>query len=525
MSSYTVGGGAIAPAVSQTGGGDLGGDLGALAVGVAAASVVAVAAVFGVGWLAWKTGKFAFDLTASAVKYVQNDMNNLRMENERKRVAAISAHKDMIDLCNQIITDIGNNPTVPPYDASSIILEIKDIIASCTANDPEQLNHQTNAAYVKLNRLIQKEKKLSEKSFEPKGLYSGQSLVDLMEDLSVAFEAASISETIGKDVCSADPLVLERSKLNESLNKVTEEIIMAMKYITEISGKYGLSESDSEWFHSCFNGIDDDIERLYRPSVSNDELKRGVKRLNDIMERYNMLAPNVERELEKRIQLYKIYAEAARAFGEPIKSIKAYQTLKDIEDALNYLKKRSERADKCAVLYNMLGAEAYMSFAWDKELEALGYSVYKRKQIVDMINSTPKHAEIDGIELPCYKWNEEDYTQIYSLGDECGLQVVVHKDGKVSMQSIALTDNEENVKSQQHIHCEQIKLLCDRLRENWFIFYDYDEVSAADEVVSVDNWIISSDNMWSKEHQDSDDYGYNRRKQEINGNHTMSKRQ
>lgn len=210
---------------------------------------------------------------------------------------------------------------------------------------------------------------------------------------------------------------------------------------------------------------------------------------------------------------------------EPIKSIKAYRTLKDIEDALNHLKERSERAEKCAVLYNMLGAEAYMSFAWDKELEALGYSVYTRKQIVDMINSTPGRAEISGVEIPCYEWNGEDYTQIYSLGEECGLQVIVHKDGKVSMQSIALTNNEEKIKAQQHMHCDQIKLLCERLRENWFILYDYNELSDANEIVKAKDWIISGDSKWSKESQESDDYSVDRRKDESGNNNTIYDKQ
>lgn len=508
MSSLTIGGGAIAPAVS------VGGDGGDIFGVVGAGLIVAGAAIYGAGWLAWKTGKFVYDMSVAAVNFVHNDLENYMAEKAQEKEAAVSAYNNMLQMCSELLADLGPNSPVDPLNAGRISLEIQEIMESCKTDDYEQLVHNTNAAYIKLNRIIREEKELSKKASEPKSLYSGQSLADLMDDMQIALAVASVTETVVKNAYAADPDEFERSKLQGALGEVSNRILNAVNYVAVISAKYGLSESDSKWFHSLFNGIENDVARLNKASVSNDELKRGVRRLKEIMERYDMFAPDIDRELSKRIQLYKVYEEAARALGEPIKPIKAYRTLEDVEQALKCLDERSQRAEKCATLYQTLGKEAYMSLAWDKELEALGYSVYTRKKVVDMINSKPERVRIDGVEIPCYKWNGEDFTQIYSLGEECGLQVIVHKDGKVSMQSIALTDNEEKVKSRQYMHCRQIKLLCERLRENWFISYDYNELADGDEIVKAADWAASNDGMWSKESLLDDEYAADRRKDE-----------
>jgi len=103
-------------------------------------------------------------------------------------------------------------------------------------------------------------------------------------------------------------------------------------FIAKISSSYGLSASSSAWFHSCFNGIDEQIEILYMPSTSNGELKKGIKRLEGLLEQYDMLVPSIESDQKRFAALYQVYVDASNALGESVLSIKSFKNLKELEE-------------------------------------------------------------------------------------------------------------------------------------------------------------------------------------------------
>ena len=208
-----------------------------------------------------------------------------------------------------------------------------------------------------------------------------------------------------------------------------------------------------------------------------------------------MMAPSIEHEIMKMISLYEVYADASKALGEKVDALKSFKSSAEIEVRLRYLQKRAEKAQECAVIYQKLGPAAYMCYAWDQELQAMGYEVHTRKKIMEMASKKPQHAKLGESKLPFYQWDEEELTQLYSITSECSLQVIVHEDGAVSMQTIADADNGEVIAA-QHSHCSQLKTLHERLRKNWFILYDFEETESADSVTTVAGWRASEDYAW-----------------------------
>ena len=237
------------------------------------------------------------------------------------------------------------------------------------------------------------------------------------------------------------------------------------------------------------------IEVLCRPTTSNQELKKGIRRLRDALDQYETMAPSIENDLKRMGTLYKVYVDASRALGEVAVDIKAFKSASELEKKLRYLQERAKKAQECAEIYKKLGPDAYMCYAWDQELRAMGYEVHSRKKIAEMARSKPVRAKVGEDKLPFYEWNSADLTQLYSVSSQCALQVIVHDDGSVSMQMIA-EEESENVVHVQRSHCSQLSALHENLRKNWFILYDYEETKSPEEIKTVAQWRTSEENAW-----------------------------
>lgn len=237
------------------------------------------------------------------------------------------------------------------------------------------------------------------------------------------------------------------------------------------------------------------------PSTPNTELKKGIKRLEGLLEQYDMLIPSIESDQKKFVALYQVYVDTSKALGEPVASIKSFKSLKALEESLKFLKERSEKAQKCAEIYQKLGPAAYICYAWDQELRALGYTVHTRKDIAEMARHKPQHARLGESKLPFYHWNNDDLTQLYSMTSECSLQVIVHDDGSVTMQAISDADKND-AKKVQAGHCSLLGKLHENLKKNWFVMYDYQETASPDEITSVAEWFGSEDSAWKPDKDD-----------------------
>lgn len=474
--------------------------------GIVAAAVILPAAVaYGAGWLAWQGGKLLVEANRAANRQIEEKKRQLAEAAKHRKMAAISAHNQLVDMCVQILSELESGSNTGRIISFAEVEQLKyDLDGICNETLPDdtaQIESLTSLGFLKLDKVIRQQRQISSLRLDEtaSGLYRGLSVADLMDDLRVAIGAMRIQATKGINVSAVDPDVLERSKLNEAFSEVTAKIVSALEKVEQLSKTYGLSSAGSAWFHSCFNGIDLQIERLCKPTTTNAELKKGIRRLQEAVEQYEMMAPSIEKNAARMSALYAVYSDAAKALGETVLSIKAFKDANDIEKTLQHLKKRAEKAKECAEIYEKLGPAAYLCYAWDQELRAMGYEVHSRKTITEMATSKPSHAKIGDQKLPFYQWKDDDLTQLYSISAQCALQLIVHDDGTVSMQTIADTGNGEEIVSEQRKHCSQLSRLHQRLRDNWFILYDYEETDSPEKITTVSEWRVSDDNAWRRD--------------------------
>lgn len=468
---------------------------------VAAAVVLPVAAAYGAGWLAWQGGKLLIEANRAVDRQIAEKKRQLEEAARHRKMAALSAHNQLVDMCSQIITQLEVQSTSGRIAGLAEIEQLKyELSAICQEkipDDVEQIESITSMGYLKIEKVIRQKNEITSMTMDntDTGLYRGLSVADLMDDIKLVVQAMAIQETKGGNVIAANPDALERKKLNEELSSVAGLIMGALEKVEDLSNIYGLTASGQAWFKSCFSGVDVQIESLCRPTTTNAELKKGISRLKEVIDKYEMMAPSIEKDMKKMEALYKVYVDAAKALGKSVEAIKTFKDASELERRLHYLKTRAEKAKECAEVYKKLGPSAYMCYAWDQELKAMGYEVHTRKEISEMSNAKPLHARIGESKLPFYQWKDDDLTQLYSISEQCDLQVVVHYDGSVSMQTIAERKDSKVIQTQKS-HCEQLRVLHEKLRENWFIFYDFEETESPEVITTVTEWRMSEDNAW-----------------------------
>lgn len=466
------------------------------------AVILPVGVAIGAGWLAWQGGKLLVEAGQAIDKEVEEKKRIIAEKALQRKKMAYANRERLVDMCNGILNELDEvmlSVDVSDYEViERLKREIVAIINLDIPDDVSQLEGTNLLGFSKVEAIVNKQKLIKSISLGQlnESGYKKYVVADLMEDFRIAFKGATISETVGANINVADPIVLERAKLNDRFVTVVSKIMLSLEHVKKLTEEYGLSDASSKWLHSCFDGIDSTIASLTQLTTSNEDLKKGIKRLEGKIEQYEMLLPSIDKECLEIQALYKMYVEASNALGEEIQKKKSFKNLKDLEARLQELKERSKRAEQCSEIYKRLGKNAYICYAWDQELSALGYAVHSRKEIIKKANVKPQHAQIGNIKMPYYKWSESDMTQLYSITEKCDLQVIVHEDGTVLMKTIADGSEENVAEAIQGSHCSKLKRLHENLRKNWFLIYDYEERKTADKVTSLEEWFAAEDNEW-----------------------------
>ena len=469
---------------------------------VAGAVVLPVAVAFGAGWLAWQGGKLLIEAGQAVNREVEEKKKIIAERALQRKKLAYTTREHLVDMCNGILNEL--DAVMPSVDVSDyetierLKRELLTIINIDIPDDVSRLEGINLSGFSKVEAVVNKQKLIKDiaLSHSNESGYKKYAVADLMADFKIALMAATISETVGTNINAADPIVLERAKLNDRFMAVVSKIMLSLEHVEELTKEYGLSESSSKWLHSCFNGIDYSIAFLSQPTTSNEDLKKGIKRLEGMLEQYEMMIQSIDKACVEIHALYKVYVEASKALGEKIEKKRSFKNSKDLEVRLRELKERSKRAEQCAEVYKKLGKNAYICYAWDQELSALGYAVHSRKEIMQKVNVKPQHAQIGDAKMPYYKWSESEMTQLYAVSEKCDLQVVVHEDGTVSMKTIANGNKENASEATRSSHCSKLKRLHENLRKNWFLIYDYEEKEPAEKVISFGEWLSAEDNEW-----------------------------
>lgn len=469
---------------------------------VAAAVVLPVATAFGVGWLAWQGGKLLVEAGQAVNREVEEKKREIAERALQRKRLAYATREHLVDMCNGILSELDNvmsSVDVSDFEGIECLKrELISIINSDIPDDVSQIEGANLLGFSKVEVIVTKQrmiKNISLDQFNDSG-YKKYAVADLMADFKIALMAATVSETVSTNIIASDPVVLERAKLNDRFMAVVCKIMLSLEHVGELTEEYGLSEASNKWLHSCFNGIDSTIASLSRPTTSNEDLKKGIKHLEGMMEQYETMIPSIDKACIEIQTLYKVYVEASKALGEKIEKKRTFKSAKDLETRLHELKERNKRAEQCAEVYKKLGKNAYICYAWDQELSALGYAVHSRKEIMERANVKPQHARVGDVKMPYYKWSDSEMTQLYSVTEKCDLQVIVHEDGTVSMKTIASGNKENAVEATQESHCSKLKRLHENLKKNWFLIYDYEEKETAEKVVSFGEWFSAEDNEW-----------------------------
>ncbi len=463
---------------------------------VLAAAALPTAVVFGAGWLAWQGGKALIEAGLSVSRQVEEKKRELELEEQRRYNMAVAAYTQLKDACLQTIGQLdvmmATAEVTSRVELERIKILLKEMCDKALPDDAARVESMVSFGYLKLEEAISSQSRIAEIQLTEtqSGLYRGMSVADLMSDLRVALSVMEIRATVGRDIRAVDPAVYERYELDEQFSKVANAVVVALERLAELDVTYGICPADNNWFLSCFSGVEELLCELYKPTVTNKTLKNGIRRLEEALRRYKLEISGAERRSKTRKALYDIYVQVMNSFGEQAKPIEAFKKPEELESELELLKPRVERAQECQNIYRQLGAEGYLCYAWNYELEKLGYKVYSEDEIKEFSSVVPEHAKAGGKRIPFYRWNDEELTQLYNLADKCSLQMIVQKDGKVSMQVYSDVDsaNPENIQRQ---HCKKMKLLYERLKNNWFIVYDFEETATPEQIcmlAAVKDW-------------------------------------
>lgn len=469
---------------------------GAIAAILLAPAALAAGAAFGAGWVAWQAGKLAISAADSINEEARIRQLQAKEQERQKHDAALAAHRQMVDMCKGVLTQLESTQTKDLAELEAMGRELRRICQEPVPADTVRIESLNARGLLALERVVARQGKLRQLQLDGCEEYAGRALSDLMDDLRLSVATVQVSETRGDNVAAADPRALERAELNKRLAAVSARVLDALNYVVSLERNYGLSRANHAWFGSCFIGVDDTIRHLCAPSTPNEELKQGIRALEDTMKLYDRFHPTLRKEQLTMDALYPIYQEAAAKLCEQVMPMYHFCSSGALQAELNRLALRAKRAEECAAIYQALGAEGYMCYAWDQELLAMGYSVCSREKITQMVTQAPARARIDGKKMPFYEWTEEAVTQIYEITPECRLQLIVHPDGTTTMETIAAPVDDETIRAIQKVHCQRMKLIRQRLRENWFILHDLEETDTPETVHSVQAWQDPAKNPW-----------------------------
>ena len=466
---------------------------------IAAVVLAPVGLALGAGWVAWQAGALVVRANRAIDEQIREEKRLQAAAAQQRRAAAEAGHRELVALCESVMGGLDTGGDLRQLSqVEQLRQELKAICTETLPEDTARLESMNSRGLLQVQEIVRRQQRLRELKVHTDTVYEGLSVADLMDDLRVAFSTAQIRRTQGANVTAADPEAFERAQLLEQLDAVTARAIAAVDLTVELGRDYAIARSHSSWLESLLGGLDDKVAMLYAPSTSNERLKRGIRDLEQIMKQFEVLRPSLLKERAELDKLYPVYVQAAQGFGEKARELKSFASARELKGELERLRGRLERAQTCAQIYEQLGRSAYICMAWDQELAAMGYQVKTRSDTRALTEHKPKRAKSGDRVLPFYDWREQELTQFYTISDSCQLQLVVHADGSTSMQTIATGSDADTVREQKQ-HCANLKLLHERLKENWFLSYDMEETAPPEELVSATAWRDRNQETWPAE--------------------------
>ena len=469
--------------------------------GVIGAAVVGTAGLaLGAGWMLWSAGKLLVQANQAITEDIRRTQELQRLEAQQRLAMAMKGRQQLEQLCRGQLQSLSvprpGESGEERRERESLCRALRQILAEEPGEDSQKLNSSNVMQLNRVERLLNEYRQMRERRAQAEP--GDAALSSRLESLRTAFDAVQLEELQGEEISAPDPAVLERAELNSRLIPLSARIKRTLGLLEQFEKDFGLSRANRLWYHSCFDGVDREIGLLCEPETDNAAIKKGLRRLEELQQQAELLLPELQKEHSRFAALYPIYQQAAQALLVEVRPAADFDTADELEQEMRKLQQREQRAAECRKIYGALGREGYLCYAWDQELRAMGYQVYRRDAVTRLAGTKPEYARAEGKKLPVYRWDPETMTQFYQLDENCSLQLVVHPDGSTTMQTISHREGEGTVHSQKK-HCAALAALRERLRENWFISYDEKETAPPELLMSAQAWLESRDNAWQSD--------------------------
>ena len=471
MSSYSVGSAILDPILL----------VGAAAAGIGQGVAAAAGAVI--------------EFNDEADRLIQ-ESHNRKKEEERQRVIRANAARDkMKEMEETVLKEAERKLSAYPRAKADLQKIKKDLleIKNCQdCKDVGELEYQNIMKYSKLTEIVRRIDRLADIYEEIGDEFSKNSVHEDINRLHVVLASTQVSETRGKDIIIPDDESIKRKALNAELTEVASKIVFALGFFDELECNAGISKANRLLFSKQLLGTDQKIEKLLSVSVSNKELEAGIRELKKAVAFFDMLYPTLLAEKTRKEIIYKEYAELYDNCGKKKKLITDFEDAEEISKEIGKMRERVKKAEKCRRLFQKMGKDAYICYAIDSELSKFGYTVQSRGKVNEIAGEKLEHGMIGEKPSPFYLQESGELTQFYKVSDGCALQLVIHEDGAVSMQTLSDHGEEEAVKDAQKKHCSQLKEIQKSLMENWYISIDqFEEEDGAEIITEIEEWRIN----------------------------------
>ena len=475
-----------------------------VAVGIVALAGGAVAAsCFGVAWILFQGGKLSYN-TIKAVNSAVDNIENSRMEKlQISREKTACSLRSILKLTDSFINeteklkksmdDLAKSDQLQEMliDATNIIKDTESILKEVKTADIETVARFTSISQVRiaqLEQMMNTRKRLKETA----RYVLQEDFQDLIDDVTEVHNRINMQIPDGptsfamvSDVKSVSPEEYERSGLWEELMSLSGQFHRAIEREHERAGIVPIPQNMEKDLTRILGGVDERIESLSIPGISNKDLRQGLDRLRMSMEEYRTRLQKLD-AIEG--EYYKVYSDLRTGLGLSVRDKSDFADTQDLLREIENEKKTVKRAKKCAKLYETLGKDGYICMALNDEMTAMGYSMVDKNILYKQFRGElTQYKTESGTEIPAYyvPGTEQDAMQLYKINEFCQLQVITHRDGSTTLQTIMTGNNKaETVKTQEN-HCRNLQGLSKRLKEKWFVDIGIKETAASNQVTRI----------------------------------------
>lgn len=473
MSSYEVGGA----------------DVGAMLIGapIAIGAALAVLTPIAGGYALYSAEKVVHDeLVREHQKALENQIQEAaklrkRLENAKK------LRKKIIEECANRIDELKTRNVWNDESLSALVqstlLELNDIMEETEQNDVNNLELQNQRAVYRIkilaDRLETESRLIKENSVE------NAEMASFVESIQIMFRGLSANDyRYIHNIEIEEENYVELRKLYERLAELTEQFYLIVEREVIRFGNYPIKSVSVDRISQLFAKISSEIKSIEKMDADIWILEGKISSIEKGIDAYYTFKTGLDKEQEKFLAMYLLYKESCEKIGEECKEAVEFDSIEDLEHEIKTRINMLELSQKRRKLYDKLGKEAYICMAFETELNKLNYFTVNKQDAEDITNEKLKNYKLGDKWIPCYEHGDDSMMQIFRINDEVGMQLIIHRDGSSTMETISLVNDEDTVISTQKKHCEMTEKLKTALAEKWFVIADFEEERSAN-VVSM----------------------------------------